>query len=279
MEKEEIKREQLQDNIMKHIIFRLDYQGMVDSTDFVKEFIKDFAGFFGYYSKNTHNKVDIQLNDIEDISNTLSIPVSEIIKQDIHVFSKNSFGSDKVSLHISTYNTILNIECINYINIDEYSNFMKMYMSFLFKQEKYLVLKRFGLRKIGSNIYKNFNEIHQDFEKEYFGFKENYFNGFSLFRNRIEEVLSNDESLIKINFVRNLDSGNIIEVNNTEPVKAYQISLDLDAYLDEEALNKNSYKESFPDLITFINNEILFNVFKNSVTKEFLLKNVNRNEK
>ncbi|MDN3606435.1 hypothetical protein [Kaistella yonginensis] len=81
MNKSEINREQLKDNIMKHIVFRLDYQGMIDSTDFVKLFLKEFDGYFKLYSKNTHNKVDIQLNDIEDISNTLSIPVSEIIKQ------------------------------------------------------------------------------------------------------------------------------------------------------------------------------------------------------
>lgn len=273
MDKQQISRESLNNNIMKHIIFRFDYQGMIDSTDFVKLFHKEFNGFFKSYSKNTHNKVDINLNDIEDISNTLSIPVSEIIKQDIHVFSDNQFGSDSVTLNISIYNTILNIECVDYKNIDEYLGFIIKYANFLFTNESYIALKRFGLRKIGSNIYENFNLIHQDFEKEYFSFKETYFDGFSLYRNRIEEVLFKEDTKLKINFIRNLDTGNVFNQNSEEPIKAFQVSLDLDAYLDEEALTMNEYKENLANLITDINNNILFNLFKNSMTKEFLAKN------
>ena len=275
MNKDEINREQLKDNIMKHIVFRLDYQGMIDSTDFVKLFLKEFDGYFKLYSKNTHNKVDIQLNDIEDISNTLSIPVSEIIKQDIHVFKDNQFGSDKVTLNISVYNTILNIECTNYKNINVYLEFITKYTTFLFATESYLTLKRFGLRKIGSNIYEKFDDIHEDFEKEYFTFKETYFNDFSLFKNRIEEVLFKEDTKLKVNFIRNLDTGNIFNPDNGESTKAFQISLDLDAYLDADALIHNNYRNELPKLITYINNDILFNLFKNSVTKEFLIKNLN----
>lgn len=275
MNKDEIQREQLKDNIMKNIVFRLDYQGMIDSTDFVKLFLKEFNGYFKLYSKNTHNKVDIQLNDIEDISNTLSIPVSEIIKQDIHVFKDNQFGADKVTLNISVYNTILNIECTNYKNINDYLDFIKKYITFLFDSESYLTLKRFGLRKIGSNIYENFDSIHEDFEKEYFTFKETYFNDFSLFRNRIEEVLYNEETKLKVNFIRNLDTGNVFNSETGESTKAFQISLDLDAYLDEDALISNDYKNELPKLITYINNDVLFKLFKNSMTKEFLDKNLN----
>lgn len=276
MNKEEISRDLLKDNIMRNIIFRLDYQGMIDSTDFVKQFSREFNGSFKSYSKNTHNKVDIQINDLEDISNTLSIPVSEIAKQDIHVFRDNQFGSDQVTLNISIYNTILNVECTDYKNIDEYLNFMVKYIDFLFKNEPYVVLKRFGLRKIGSNIYEDFASIHEDFEKEYFSFKEIYFDSFSLFKNRIEEVLYHEATKLKINFIRSLDTGNAINQTTGESNKAFLVSLDLDAYLDEEALDFNKYKEKMPHLITLINNDILFNLFKNSVTNDFLNKNLKK---
>ncbi len=274
MEKDNINREHLQDNIMKHIIFRFDYQGMIDSTDFVKKFHKYFNGQFLSYSKNTHNQVDLLLNNIEDISNTLSIPVNEISKQDIHVFSNNTFGTDKLTLNISVYNTILNIECANYKNIDPYLDFINRYISFLFEQESYINLKRFGLRKIGSNIYDDFNSIHRDLEKEYFSFKESYFEKYSLFRSRIEDVLILESSKLKINYIRHIDTGNIVNNETSELTKAFQVFLDLDAYLDEEALQFNKYKENLPSLITNINNDILFNLFKNSVTTEFLNKNL-----
>lgn len=274
MKKEEIGRDCLQYNIMKHIIFRFDYQGMIDSTDFVKLFQSHFSEFFGSYSKNTHNKVGLQLNDFEDVSNSLSIPISEIIKQDVHVFSENTFGSDKVTLNISLYNTILNIECINYKNIDPYIDFVNQYIKLLFESQPYINLKRFGLRKIGSNIYENFDDIHLDFEKKYFSFEKNYFDSFSLYECRIDDLLVDEKSNIKINFLRSLDSGIIFDEKTNESKNAFQVSLDLDAYLDEEALNQISYKTNLSSSITNINNEVLFNLFKNSVTEGFLNKNL-----
>lgn len=132
------------------------------------------------------------------------------------------------------------------------------------------------MRKIGSNIYESFESIHEDFEKEYFSFKEIYFDDFSLLGNRIEDILFRDDTKLKVNFIRNLDTGNVFDENTGESTKAFQVSLDLDAYLDEDALISNNYKENLTKLIAYINNDILFNLFKNSVTKGFLNKNLNQ---
>lgn len=274
-EKNEIKREDLKSNIMKNIIFRFDYQGMIDSTDFVKLFNENFKDFFLEYRKNIHNTVDLQLNNIEDISDTLSIPISEIKKQDIHVFKKNSFGSDKLTLIVSIYNTILNIECVNYKNVNEYIEFINNYIELLFKQNQYLSLKRFGLRKIGTSIYTDFKEINVDFEMKYFNFEETVFEHYKLQKNRIEEIIFDQHTGLKVNFIRSLDTGIIFEEENNEEKKAYQVTLDLDAYLDEIALNNNNYKENLKALIPEINNNHLFNIFKHSVTQDFLNKNLN----
>lgn len=275
-EKEEIKRDDLKENIMKNIIFRLDYQGMIDSKDFIKIFTNKFPTCFNVYSVNTHNTIDFQLNNIEDISSTLSIPVPEIKKQDVHRFTENNFGSDKLTLDISVFNTILNIECNDYVNINEYIDFIKQYIKLLFVSNKYLSLKRFGLRKIGSKIYFNFDDIHKDFEKRFFNF-DNIVDEYNVQKNRCDEVLYNEERQLNINFSRNLDTGLYFDAGRNENINALQVTLDLDAYLNEEALGNNDYKNNLIELIEIINNKYLFDIFKMCVTKEFLNKNIKQN--
>ena len=265
IQKNNISREDLKDNIMKMIIFRLDYQGMIDSTDFVKVFKEKFGKCFREYFKNAQSSVDLEITDIEDISATLSIPISEIQKQDVHRFTDNTFGTDKLTLDISVYSSVLQIECTNYINLNPYIDFIINYINLLLETNEYLSLKRFGLRKIGSNIYFDFNEIHKDFELNVFKFEEQIDGNFRLFRNRIEEVLLQDDVGLKINFVRYLDTGFYFDPETSEEKKAYQVTLDLDAYLDETSLLKNNYQSNLIKLIPEINNKYLFDFNAGSI--------------
>lgn len=278
IQKNNISRDDLKDNIMKMIIFRLDYQGMIDSTDFVKIFKDYFSKHFTEYSKNVQSSIDLGITNLEDISNTLSIPISEIQRQDVHRFTGNKFGKDKLILDISVYNSVLQIECMDYINLNPYIEFINQYISLLLDKNEYLSLKRFGLRKIGSNIYFDFHEIHKDFEVNIFKFEEQIDGNFKLFRNRIEEVLLQEEIELKVNFVRYLDTGFYFNPETSEEKKAYQVTLDLDAYLDEASLLKNNYQASLTKLIPEINNKYLFDLFKLSVTEYFLNKNLVNHE-
>jgi hypothetical protein len=274
IQKNDISRENLKDNIMKMIIFRLDYQGMIDSTDFVKIFKEKFSKSFSDYCKNAQSSVDLEITNVEDISNTLSIPISEIQRQDVHRFTGNTFGTDKLTLDISVYSSVLQIECINYVNLNPYIDFITSYINLLMETNEYLSLKRFGLRKIGSNVYFDFNEIHKDFEINIFKFDKQIEGNFSLVRNRVEEVLLQDDLELKINFVRYLDTGFYFDPQTSEEKKAYQVTLDLDAYLDETSLLKNNYRSDLIKLIPEINNKYLFNLFKLSVTEDFLNNNL-----
>jgi uncharacterized protein (TIGR04255 family) len=273
-EKENIQRENLRGNIMKNIIFRIDYQGMIDSKDFVKIFTQTFPNKFNSYTINTQNSLDLQLNNIDDLSNTLSIPVTEIKKQDIHRFKENTFGKDKLTLDISIFSTILNIECLEYENIDIYIEFMKRYLEILLGSNEYIALKRFGLRKIGSNIYFELAELYSDFEKRYFMYDYEIEDYYSL-KYRCEEVLYNDKHKLNINFIRIIDTGLYFDEEKKENIKAIQATLDLDAYMNEESLIFNEYKSNLKDLMAVINNHYLFDIFKKSVTSKFLNKNLN----
>ena len=218
MSKDQIERKQLKKNMMKNIIFRIDYQGIIDSEDIIKCFKEQFKGLFKNFQTTFHNKVDFDLNNIEDISDTLSIPVKEIQKQEIYRFTNNTFGKDQLILDISKYFTTFTVNCQEYEGIDEYLHFFSSFIDFLFDNSDFLKIKRIGLRKIGGKIYFAHKDIYEDFEQKYFNFDftDTTYNSI---RNRYVDVLNFDDTSPIINYVRSFETG--IYQNNETKEKSY----------------------------------------------------------
>ena len=275
MSKDQIERKQLKKNMMKNIIFRIDYQGIIDSEDIIKCFKEQFKGLFKNFQTTFHNKVDFDLNNIEDISDTLSIPVKEIQKQEIYRFTNNTFGKDQLILDISKYFTTFTVNCQEYEGIDEYLHFFSSFIDFLFDNSDFLKIKRIGLRKIGGKIYFAHKDIYEDFEQKYFNFDftDTTYNSI---RNRYVDVLNFDDTSQIINYVRSFETG-IYQNNETkEKSNAFQVLLDIDGYYSENILDKIGFEKGMAQKVLEItNNEHLFNIFKMSVTETFLKANSN----
>jgi len=275
MRKNQIKRKQLKKNMMKNIIFKIDYQGVIDTEDIIKLFNENFKSLFQNFQTTFHNKVDFDLNNIDDISDTLSIPVKEIQKQEIYRFTNNTFGKDQLILDISKYFTALTVNCQDYEGIDKYLNFFSKYIDFLYENSDFLKIKRIGLRKIGGKIYFKQNDIYNDFEQKYFNFDftDTTYNSI---RNRYIDVLQFDEKSPIINYVRSFETGIYQDNETKEKSNAFQVLLDLDGYYSEEILDIIGFKKGMAQKVLEItNNEHLFNIFKMSVTEEFLKANSN----
>jgi uncharacterized protein (TIGR04255 family) len=275
MSKDKIERNQLKKNMMKNIIFRIDYQGIIDSEDIIKCFKEHFKGLFKNFQTTFHNKVDFDLNNIEDISDTLSIPVKEIQKQEIYRFTNNTFGKDNLILDISKYFTTFTINCQEYEGIDEYLNFFSSYIDFLFENSDFLKIKRIGLRKIGGKIYFEHKNIYEDFEQKYFNFDftDTIYNSI---RNRYADVLQYDKTDPIINYVRSYETG-VYQNNDTkEKSNAFQVLLDIDGLYSENILDTIGFEKGMAQkVLERTNNEHLFNIFKMSVTEKFLKENSN----
>ncbi len=271
--KEDIGRSDLQKNMMKKIIFRLDYQGVLNSSDIISVFNKKFNGLFGVLQTTFHNKVDFDMNNIEEMAETLSIPIKEIEKQEIYRFSSNKFGTDKLILDISKYFTTLSVECVDYRGIDDYLNFFSELTDFLFDVNEYIVIKRIGLRKIGGLIFDDVKEIYTCFEQKYFNFdfQDTEFNSI---RNRYIDVLQHNANSPLINYVRSFETGKYYNEETKEETDAYQVLLDIDSYFSENILRNIGFeKGNIKQLLEETNNVHLFKLFKMSVTEEFLNKN------
>lgn len=275
MSKDQIKREQLKKNIMKNIIFRIDYQGIIDSEDIIKSFKEQFKGSFKNFQTTFHSKVDFEINNIEDISDTLSIPIKEIEKQEIYRFTQNTFGKDQLILDISKYFTTFTVICQEYEGINEYLSFFSKFIDFLFDCNDFLKIKKIGLRKIGGKIYFDNKDIHKDFEQKYFNF--NFTDtSYNSIRNRYVDVLQYDDTNPIINYVRSFETGIYHNNETDEKSNAFQVLLDIDGYYSENILDKIDFKKGMAQkVLETTNNEHLFNIFKMSVTETFLKANSN----
>lgn len=268
--KNDIERADLKRNMMKKILFRLDYQGVLNSSQIISQFNKSFNGKFKGFETTFQNKVDFLMNNIEEMSETLSIPIKEIEKQEIYRYTDNDFGTDKLTLDISKYFTTLTVDCKNYNGIDEYLNFFSHFTDFLFDINEFLVIKRIGLRKIGGKIFRNIADIYNVFEQKYFNF-DFQDTDFNSIRNRYIDVLQHNENSPLINYVRSFESGRYYEESTNSEYDAYQVLLDIDSYFSESILKNIRFKKGeIMNVLQNTNNDHLFKLFKMSVTEEFL---------
>lgn len=267
-----IGREMLKSNIMKSIMFKFDYYGVIDIKDTIKEFTNSFGTYFDFFEEQNENYWNDE-NSIEEISNTLAIPKTEIETQTFYRFKSTKFANNPIAFDISKYCTILRVECENYTNIDPYIDFLSKYFKLFFDINKYLRLQRADLRKIGSKIYLNHYEIFDDFEQKYFDFEieSDYYNLKTL---RKIETYTVKEFDLNIVHARIFDTGLYFDEEKQDELPAYRIILDIGGYMDGESLIKHEYAKNMSDLLKRINDQYLFDIFKKSVTMEFLKKNI-----
>lgn len=272
MSKEKYTRYSLKQNFMRQVLFRLDYKGILDIKKIVEAFQNKFSEKFKSFETAYHNHVDLELSNINDVSDTLSVPVKEIIKQEIYRFSENTFGNDKLVLDISKYFSTLTIQCENYNTIDEYKSFFNDFTKLIYETESYASVKRFGLRKIGGLVLNTKEEIFDVFETKYFNFDFSE-DGFSSNKNNYIDIIEKTEgNSPTINYRRSYEKGKLIGEDNSQ-TDAYQIILDFDGYfgidkLEQLELDKNQDLSEIME----ITNDCLFEIFKISVTENFLTK-------
>lgn len=274
--KDTITREQLEKNMMKNVIFRLDFQGIINLEDILKGFQQNFKGKFKDMETTYHNHIDLQIVNFEEISESLSIPVKELERQEIFQFSNNQFGNDTLTFNISKYFASLNVECVEYKCIDEYLNFFSSFADFLIETCDFLKFKRIGLRKVSGKIYLTPEAVFRDFEKKYLNF--DFGNNFKPIRSQYLDFLQKNDHSPIVNYKRLLSTGMYFDVDQNKSVSAYQIQLDIDGYLQEDLLPEKVNKGQIKGIFEDINVNHLFNLFKMSVTEEFLNEHIRKTD-
>ena len=281
-QKSDITRYMMKKNILRNILFRVDYKGIVNINDFLSV-IKDrlLEPYFSEYNNSFNNNVNIDLSgtSIEDVSKMLSLPVKEVSQQEIHIYSKSSFTNDGVpttdeaELRISKYFITLEIKCKGeYKNIDPYLQYFSELISSLLDYSSYTRFKRIGLRKIASQLFKRREDMYAVFDPGKYGdvIDQSFL---PLEFNRIDNIQKLEQPYI-YNYRRSLKSVQIVNKETGEKEDGYLALIDLDGYISEERIN-----ETFTiDRCLIEINDVLFDLFKNAVTEDFLNQNLTEHE-
>lgn len=272
--KDQIKREDLKENIMKKVIFSIYYPGVVEPEFIINLFKDNFKDHFGDLETFYAGNLDSDLYNFDEISESLSLPGREILNHPVFRFSENKFGKDTVILDIGKYFSVLIVECDKYEGIDLYLDFFSKYIDFMNKEILFFKIKSLRLRKLGGNIYFDSKEIFNDFEKEYFNFNfdgTKYQSKNSIYKDILECDSPNEPT---INYIRSFDTGDYYDLESNEIKRAFQVLLDIDSYYNEEALEALDLSyESIKKLLEKTNTVHLFEIFKMSVTEQFLNSN------
>jgi uncharacterized protein (TIGR04255 family) len=165
----------------------------------------------------------------------------------------------------------MHIKTNNYETIDPYLNFFSDYIKFLKTSIDFLSIKRFGLRKVSSNVYTSIEELLNDFEQKYFYFnvENENFNNEACHK---MDLLTSDDGLYNFTFKRTFDKG-FQQLPGSDIKIAFQALLDIDGYVTEDNLQKINFLEDAERIMSLINHKYLFELFKISMTDSFLSKN------
>ena len=280
--KSEITRYMMRKNILRNILFRVDYKGIVNVNEFLSQIKEDLLEpHFSEYNNTFNNNVNIDLTgtSIEDVSKMLSLPVKEVSQQEIHIYSKSKFTNDgvlttdEVELRISKYFTTLEIKCKGeYKNIDPYLKYFSNLIKNLLANNSYTRFKRIGLRKVASQIFRERDEVYSIFDSNKYG---DVLDGSfpPLEFNRIDILRKPDQPYI-YNYRRGLKSVQIVNKETGEKGDGYLALIDLDGYITEERIDGTF---AIDKCLTEIN-DVLFDLFKNAVTDKFLNENLVEHE-
>lgn len=280
--KSEITRYMMRRNILRNILFRVDYKGIVNVNEFLSKIKEELLEpYFSEYNNTFNNNVNIDLSgtSIEDVSKMLSLPVKEVSQQEIHIYSKSRFTNDgapttdEVELRISKYFTTLEIKCKGeYKNIDPYLEYFSNLINNLLETNSYTRFKRIGLRKVASQIFRERDEVYSIFDSNKYGdVLDGLFSPLEF--NRIDILRKPDQSYI-YNYGRGLKSVQIINKETGEKGDGYLALIDLDGYITEESIDGTF---AIDQCLTEIN-DVLFDLFKNAVTDKFLNENLVEHE-
>ena len=262
--KDEISREMVHDKKMKIIILRLDYIGVTDLIALISAFESVFSGSFSMRQEVYNNQLNVSLRaeDLNSISESLSVPVNVIRKEKLWRYSGLKDVMCKTSLDISQYYLCLTIMCEdNYDGLDIYMPYFERTVKAFKDNNRYFRPKRLGLRKNRVEKFEEYDNIASTFEKSVFCM-DNFFSCCEkhIVKNYIDVVRNTCSNDLQVNINRKIEP---VVIDDKE---IYKTALDIDAYYQsEEILN------SLPiDQLLSNANNYEFEIYKSCMTQKYL---------
>lgn len=255
-------------NMLRKVLIRIDYDGVTDINEWIKLFKenRDLSSYFQKYTKGVQNQATISLSNMEEVAASRSIPLSTFQSEPLHRFSDAVFKEedgvqrdDNIVMDVTSLFLTFSIDCINYKNMDVYISFLNNYIKAFLENDKYIIIQRIGIRKLGGDVFKSLNDFSETFEESVFANPDVAdLKGGLIDREYVDRIIKNDET-VKVNFARRCRA---IKIDDGKTV--YQALLDIDGYVDKGLIEKNQYQfpVHFEKVVKNQINDYLFELYK-----------------
>ena len=156
-------------NMLRKVLIRIDYDGVTDINEWIKLFKenRELSSYFQKYTKGVQNQATISLSNMEEIAASRSIPLSTFQSEPLHRFSDAVFKEDGVQrednivMDVTSLFLTFSIDCVNYKNMDVYISFLNKYIKAFLENDKYIVIQRIGVRKLGGDVFKSLDDFSE----------------------------------------------------------------------------------------------------------------------
>lgn len=266
-------------NMLRKVLIRIDYDGVTDINEWIKLFKEnmELSSYFQKYTKGVQNQATISLSNMEEIAASRFIPLSTFQSEPLHRFSDAVFKEedgvqreDNIVMDVTSLFLTFTIDCVNYKNMDVYISFLNNYIKAFLENDKYIVIQRIGVRKLGGDVFKSLDDFSETFEESVFATPDvANLKGGLIDREYVDRIIKNDET-VKVNFARRCRA-----IKTDVGKTVYQALLDIDGYVDKGLIEKNQYQfpDHFEKVVKNQINDYLFELYKLSVTEQYLKDN------
>lgn len=260
MSKKDYDRYSLSDNLLKRVIIKADYEG-VTNLDSVVEDLKTncLAEFFKSYRRK-----------IPAVDNG-ALAVGDPVMRDLpHFFYNYRNSSDVVELSISSRSMTLQINCVEYRNIDPFMSIAINVLDSILGSDSFIVLDKVGIRKIAAYANVKAEKIFGIFEPASFSLEKTIRDipgAHGLYSSYEDTMFFGKEKHIFADYRRLLKK--IKDPKIQEWV--LQAILDINAYSVKDSLicETGDLKGHLERVLSNIN-EVMFTLFKSAVTEGYL---------
>ena len=257
MKKENVTRESLKRNIMKKVVFDIEYNTTLDIKKYIEEKRDFFYKFFKEYSSGDEKEIKIEIgNQNKILENNVIGTVHSFRKFKNETNVQMTITKNNISFEINPEN--------NYKKINDYIETIDEILKEMKSSDSFLNISKITLKKSSYEIYQNLEELFKDFEKSIIcGSNDKYK------RKLIREIETIEYKTFLIYYNRGIESG--IVQKNGEQYEAFRGYLDITGILDKDKLEE--LREEIRDILYNLN-DALFDIFKDSVTEDFLNRNL-----
>lgn len=253
-------RENIYSEMLKAVIIRLDFSGVINIGSFVDMIKQSEAIKSKFAILEEIPQRELNVSFLPEDAGTGGLPVTKAQDKTIFRFSKwKDTTNSQARLDIDNTSITLSIDCgNNYKGSGEYSSLMISLMNNIMKQDQFVKFQRLGVRKIDVQIL-NAKDPIDDYFNDNFTVKNSWKQGGSKDMSTLTDFLHIDD--VKFNVIQRIER---------IPNDKLRLIYDVDSYIYADTLETVSEEQSIESYLNEKMQDKMFDMFVNVVSERYL---------